>query len=640
MADRAPAPTSAAPPLALDAEAMRALGYATVDFVVEYLTRSGDPPALRYAGRRELEDRLRIDPPEQGTGWDALLGQLQRDVVEFAARSHHPGYFAYIPTCGTFPSALGDFVASALDIEASAWVPAAGPVELEVLVLDWFAEWIGYPPTAAGVLTSGGSAANLTALACAREARIGAMTADAVIYVADQGHSSVVRAARTLGFRPDQVRVLPVDDGFRLRTDAVVGAMDADLAAGRVPLLVSAAAGSTNTGAIDPLADLAAVCRDRGVWLHVDAAYGGFAALTERGRALLSGIEQADSVTLDPHKWLYQPVECGSLLVREGHLLRDAFEIVPDYLRDTVVDDAAAEVNFADRGLQLSRSARALKLWLSLRYFGVAAFRAAIDRAMDLARAAQRRIEADPDLELLAGATLGVVCFRRRVPGADEAGTAAVNAALLEQVNDSGMAFLSSTRLRGRYCVRLAIMNFTSTQAHVDRVLDAFAGADVASVAPPAARTDRRDPGVSQAWLAAPVVDAATIRGHPLFATLDDRTVAWLGHVAREERVGAGTHVVDRWSSARDFHAVVEGTARVSVDDARVRDLRAGDFFGELAALDWGAGYGYVRLATVEAVTDLRLLTLSSPHFNELLRISPEVSARVDAAVRERLPRA
>lgn len=179
----------------------------------------------------------------------------------------------------------------------------------------------------------------MTALACARETLIGAMTADAIIYVSDQGHSSVVRAARTLGFRPDQVRVLPVDAAFRMRTDALVGAMDADLAAGRVPLLVAAAAGSTNTGAVDPLADVAAVCRDRGVWLHVDAAYGGFAALTERGRALLSGIELADSVTLDPHKWLYQPVECGSLLVREGHLLREAFEIVPDYLRDTAVDD-------------------------------------------------------------------------------------------------------------------------------------------------------------------------------------------------------------------------------------------------------------------------------------------------------------
>lgn len=626
-------------PLGLDADAMRSLGYATVDFVVDYLTREDDPPALRRLGRGELEQRLGGDPVEHPTGWGDLLEQLDRDVVAFAARSHHPGYLAYIPTCGTFPSALGDFIASALDIESSAWVGAAGPSALEVLVIDWFARWIGYPPSAGGVLTSGGSAANMTALACAREALLGAMTADAVIYVSDQGHSSIVRAARTLGFRPDQVRVLPSDAAFRMRPDALVGAMDTDLTAGRVPLLVAAAAGSTNTGAIDSLADLATICRERGVWLHVDAAYGGFAALTERGRAALAGIELADSVTLDPHKWLYQPVECGSLLVREGHLLRAAFEIVPDYLRDTAVDDAAEEVNFADRGLQLSRAARSLKVWLSLRYFGVAAFRAAIDRAMDLARSAQDRIEADPGLELLAGATLGVVCFRRRVEGADEVHHAAVNTALLEQVNDSGLAFLSSTRLRGRYCVRLAIMNFTTTQRDVDRVLDVFATADVGGLAPPTVTTDRAEPGVDQMWLTAPTIDAATIRAQPLFATLDDATVEWLTHVARDERVDAGTRLVDRWSSARDFHIVVDGTAQVSIDGVHVTDLGAGDFFGELAALDWGAGYGYVRMATVEAVTDLRLLRMSSPHFNALLRRDAGVRDRIDTVVRERLRR-
>lgn len=630
---------SSSPSLVLDADAMRKLGYATVDFVVDYLTRADDPPALRRLSRGELDGRLRTDPPEHATGWARLLEQLDRDVVAFAARAHHPGYLAYIPTCGTFPSALGDFIASALDIESSAWVAAAGPSALEVLVVDWFARWIGYPPTAGGVLTSGGSAANMTALACARETLLGAMTADAVIYVSDQGHSSVVRAARTLGFRPDQVRVLPSDAAFRMRTDALVGALDTDLAAGRVPLLVAAAAGSTNTGAVDPLAELAAICRERGVWLHVDAAYGGFAALTDRGRAVLSGIEQADSVTLDPHKWLYQPVECGSLLVREGHLLRAAFEIVPDYLRDAEVDDSADEVNFADRGLQLSRAARSLKVWLSLRYFGVAAFRAAIDRAMDLARAAQQRIEADANLELLAGATLGIVCFRRGVDGADEAQLAEMNAALLEHVNDSGIAFLSSTRLRGRYCVRLAIMNFTTTQRDVDRVLELFATADISGSAPPTVHTDRTEPGVDQTWLAAPTIDAGTIRAQPLFATLDERTVEWLTHVGRHERVAAGAHVVDRWSSARDFHVVVEGLARVTIDGARVAELCAGDFFGELAALDWGAGYGYVRLATVEAVTDLRLLSLSSPHFNELVRRAPQVRAQVDAAVRERLDR-
>jgi len=298
------------------------------------------------------------------------------------SRLQHPRYFAYIPTCGTFPGALGDLIDSALGVDVGSWTQSAGPSRLELVVLDWFKDWIGYPPEAAGILVSGGSAANMTALACAREALLGPMTDRVVAYVSDQTQSSLARAARVLGFRPEQVRVLPTDDRYRLTPETVAAAMDTDAAAGLQPLLVTAAAGSTSTGAVDHLAGLAEVCRERGAWLHVDAAYGGFAALTERGRAQLAGIELADSVTLDPHKWLYQPIECGSLLVRDGALLARAFEITPDYLADTMVQQ---EVNFADRGLQLTRSGRALKLWLSIGHFGLSAFRRAIDRSQDLA---------------------------------------------------------------------------------------------------------------------------------------------------------------------------------------------------------------------------------------------------------------
>ena len=626
--------------LELDAEQMRALGYATVDFVVDYLSRARQEPALQVGSREELESRLRIDAPADPTPWDAILGQLDADVLSFAARSHHPGYFAWIPTCGTFPSALGDFIASALDLESSVWLNAAGPVELELLVLDWIAAWIGYhPTTAAGVLTSGGSAANMTALAVARESRLGGGTDTAVIYVSDQGHSSVVRAARALGFRPEQVRVLPVDESFRMRPDALLGAMDADVAAGRMPFLVSAAAGSTNTGAIDPLEELADICQERNVWFHVDGAYGGFAVLTPRGRSLLAGIERADSVTMDPHKWLYQPVECGSVVVRDGPLLRRAFEIVPDYLRDSSIDDFSEEVNPSDRGFQLSRSARSLKLWMSLRFFGVQAFRDTIDGCLDLARGAEDRIRADENLELLVDGHLGIVCFRRHIGGADESRIAAVNAALLEQVNSSGRAFLSSTRLRGKYAVRLAIMNFTTTQADVDAVLDVFANADVDAVPAPTVRTDRREVGVHQTWLDAPQIDPELLRSHPLFCDLDEPTLVWLAHTAASVAVPAGRSVTDRWDAGRDFHVILEGSAAVAVDGEHVRTLEAGEFFGELAALDWGAGYGYARLATVSAVSDLVLLTLSSPDFNMLLRAAPTLKARVDAAVRERLPR-
>ena len=320
-------------PLALDPEAMRAMGHRTVDLMVDMLG-DRDVPALRRATPAEMSERLPFGEPAAPQDFEGLLERLQEDVFPFMSRLDHPGYFAFIPACGTFPGALADFMASALNIYVGSWMEAAGPSRLELIVLDWFKRWIGYPSEAAGSLVSGGSAANITALACARESLLGAMNDRVVVYVADQAHSSMARAARLLGFRPDQVRVLPTDRSHRLQPETVVAAIEADADAGRQPLFVSAAAGSTNTGAVDPLVQLAEVCRERGVWLHVDAAYGGFAALSDRGRERLAGLELADSVTLDPHKWLYQPYECGSLLVRDGQLLRRAFEIVPDYLSD------------------------------------------------------------------------------------------------------------------------------------------------------------------------------------------------------------------------------------------------------------------------------------------------------------------
>ena len=369
-------------PLALDPDAMREMGYRVVDMLIERMARLRSGPVLRMATRDEMEARIAEPPPATGHDFGSLVARLDRDVLPYVGHFDHPRFFGYVPGAGTWPGALGDLIAAATNIDAGAWREAAGPIQLELTVLDWFREWLGYPQDSAGVLVSGGSAANLTAIACAREALVGPMSSRIVAYTSDQSHSSLARAARHLGFRPDQIRVLPTDEQFRIRPADLVAAMDVDLAAGRLPFLVSANAGSTNTGSVDDLTALAGICRERNAWLHVDAAYGGFAVLTERGRAALAGIELADSVTLDPHKWLAMPFEVGCLMVRRGEAIERAFELHPEYLQER--PDGPRIVNFADRGLQLTRASRAIKVWLAIQTFGVGAFRAAIDRAIDL----------------------------------------------------------------------------------------------------------------------------------------------------------------------------------------------------------------------------------------------------------------
>ena len=623
-------------PLGLDADTMRDLGYRTVDMLVELLSAPG--PALRRASREEMEERLAGLPPEDAHDFDGILRQLSQDVLPFGSRGDHPGYFAFIPSCGTWPGALGDLIASATNVFAGSWMESAGASQVELTVLDWFKQWIGYPGGAAGVLVSGGSAANMTALACAREALLGAMSDRVVVYCSDQAHSSVARAARVLGFRPEQVRVLPVDAAFRLQAATVEAAMDADIRAGRQPLLVAASAGSTNTGTVDCLAELAEVCRDRAVWFHVDAAYGGFAALTERGREWLQGIEQADSVTLDPHKWLYQPFECGCLLVREGRLLREAFEISPDYLKDA--ETVRREVNFSDLGVQLSRMSRAIKLWVSLRYFGVSAFRATIDRCLDLARYAQDRIEASADLELLLPANLSVVCFRRRPPGVDdEDRIEAYNVGLVNRLAATGTGLVSSTRLRGRYAIRMCVLNHTTGQEDVDRVLSFLESTQLeeAELAPPALVEHERHPSMAEGWLGRPPVEPAVIQAVPLFGILDSSRVGWVAGEAREQTAAAGETIVAQWDYAREFYVILEGTVSVHAGDVALNRLGPGDFFGELAALDWGASFGYPRLATIVAETPLRLLVLPGAVLNQLTRDVPEIGRAIQLAKQQRL---
>jgi len=622
-------------PLGVDLETMRRLGYRTVDMLVERAARDRDDPALRTASREEMAARLAGPPPDGPVSYERLLEQLSEDVLPFIGRWDHPRFFGFVPGSGTWPGALADFIVSAVNMDASSWREGAGPSQVELTVLDWFRDWIGYPEGAAGVLVSGGSAANMTAVACAREARLGPMSDTAIAYMSDQAHSSMARAARILGFRPEQVRILPSDHRSRLSPEILARAMDADLEAGLTPLLVGAAAGSTSTGAVDPMPELAAMCRERGVWLHVDAAYGGFAVLSERGREWLRGIDLVDSVTLDPHKWLYQPFEVGCLMVRDGAQLRRAFEITPDYLKDS--EAASREVNFANYGMQLTRMARAIKVWMSVGYFGVDAFRLAVDTAIDQAKRAEERIEASDSLELLSPASLGIVCFRRTFDGVEDEGLIEqMNGEVIHRLVESGRGLVSSTRLRGRFAIRMCVMNHTTTNADVDEVLEFIERVDIPTPdAAVAVAADEREPGVRQGWLEQRSSDA--IGSLALFADLTDEQRARVRASTREIEIPAGTDVVHEWEFAREFYVLLDGSVAVSHEDRRVATLGPGDFFGEVAALDWGAGFGYPRTASVTAATNIRLLVVPAPLLNELVRDSPAFGALVKRAKSDRL---
>ena len=604
-------------PLALTAEEMRRTGYAVVDAMVGLIHQPD--PVIRRAEPHAMSAKLDAPSPETGIGMDEVLRRLCDDVLPFASKVGHAGYFAYIPGSTTWPAALAEFVANVANVYCGSWMEAAGPSQLELTVLDWFREWVGMPEGSDGVLVSGGSAANLTALAAARELRLGPMDEHAIIYCADQAHSSVGRAARVLGFRPDQVRVIPSDDRFRLRPDALRTAIEFDVAQGRRPLVVVAAAGSTNTGSVDPLHSIADLCADLDVWLHVDAAYGGFAALSERGAAELAGIERADSVTLDPHKWLFQPMECGALLVREPGALERAFAVLPDYLADA--DAHVTEVNFSDRGLQLTRSARSIKVWASLSAFGVAAYRSAIDHNLDLVAVAQQVIEDDPDLMLMNPASLGIVCFRRAIVGLTEAQTARVNLWLAAALEATGHAMVSTTRLHGRFAVRMCVLNHLTQESDVRWTLDFFARTPV-----PSSVYDG-DVAVEQ-WGDGALLSLLSAEGsQSLSANSLRRTFP------------AGTTVLSQWASDRDFYVVLDGELSVIADGEVVHRFGPGDFFGEIAASDWGSGYGYVRIADVRADTECVLLLVAAQALADLMATEPALRDRILAARSDRLAR-
>ena len=450
-----------------------------------YLDRVGDLPVLARVEPGEIAAALPEHAPSDGEPLADILADVDRILIPGITHWNHPGFMAYFGISGSPPGILGETVAAALNVNAMLWRTSPAATELEQRVLRWVAELIGLPAGWFGEITDTASASTMYALAAAREAagldiRTRGMAGRSDLpplrmYTSDQAHSSVEKACIALGLGQEGLRKIPSDDAFRMRADLLADAVAADVASGMRPLAVVATVGTTSTTSIDPVAEIAEIAARHGMWLHVDAAYGGSAAVVPEMRWVMDGCERADSVVVNPHKWLFTPVDCSLLYTARPHDLKAAFSLVPAYL--TTPEDGGV-VNLMDYGISLGRRFRALKLWMVVRAYGADGLAALISGHIALARRLAAAIEAEPRWELLAPVPFSTVCFRLHPPGVDDEGELRrLNEGIIDQVNADGRAFVSHTDLGGRYAVRVAIGNLATTAEHVDTAWELMRGA-------------------------------------------------------------------------------------------------------------------------------------------------------------------
>jgi len=453
-------------------EEFRKYGHQAIDWAADYLEHPERYPVLPAVKHGELTDALPARGPEQGEAMEAILADFERLIVPATTHWNHPGFMAYFGISASPPGVLGEIFAAALNVNGMLWKSSPSVVELEQVTLGWLRQWTGLPEDWFGCIYDTASTSTMHALAAAREfadadCRTKGARPGMVVYTSEQAHSSVEKGAMALGIGQDNVRKIAVDDAFRMRPEALAAAIESDRALGLRPCCVTATVGTTSTTSVDPVAAIAEICRRYGIWLHVDAAYAGSAAVAPEFRWAFEGCEHADSMTTNPHKWLMTPVDCSVFYTRHPEALRRAFSLVPEYLR-TAGDPRA--VNLMDYGVPLGRRFRALKLWFVMRSFGREGLAAAIREHVRLAQELARWVDADERFERTAPAPFSVVCFRYK--GTDEE-----NRAIQERVNASGEIFISGTVLQGRFTLRLAIGNRATTEATVRRAWELICGA-------------------------------------------------------------------------------------------------------------------------------------------------------------------
>jgi aromatic-L-amino-acid decarboxylase len=455
--------------LELSPEVMRAMGQAALAKVVDHIASLPDQPALGDVHAEELCRSLREPAPEQGTPFDELLEPLFHEWIPRSYTTAGPGYLAYIPGGGIFPAALADFISDGTNRYTGIWRAAPALVQLETNALEWLRDWMGFPPSTRGLFTSGGSLSIFNAILCARERLLGTEIRSGVIYTSTQAHASVLKSARLAGIFPDRVRTVAVDDQFRMQVAALGEAIERDRLAGLRPFLVVSTAGTTNTGAVDPLEKIADLCESAGLWHHIDGAYGAFFHVVEPLRALLAGLPRADSLTLDPHKGLFLPYGTGALLVRDGSALRAVHGMQAGYLPQ------AADEEFYDaaqHGPELSRGFPGLRVWMTIKTFGAARLRAAIAEKRELAVAAALRLARQPGIAMIAPPQLSLFAFRLEPPGASRAEEDAATRRLLARVNARGQVMLTGCTMEERFLARVCVLSFRTRRRHVELAVD------------------------------------------------------------------------------------------------------------------------------------------------------------------------
>ncbi len=454
-------------------EEFRAAGREAVDWVAEYLAEVEKYPVLAQVRPGQLRGALPDAAPEQGEPMEQILDDFREVVLPGVTHWNHPSFHGYFAVTGSGPGILGELLTAALNVNAMVWRSSPAGTELEEHTLDWLRDLLGLPEAFEGVINDTASHSSLYALAAAREEaypearEVGlAGSPRGRIYASREAHSSIEKAALTLGLGREGVRKVEADDQFRMNPEALREALEEDRSRGIRPVAVVATVGTTSTSSADPVAELAEVAEEWGLWLHVDCAYAGASAMVPELRVHFRGWERADSVVFNPHKWLFTPVDCSVLYCRRPEALERAFSLTPEYLRTREQGTAR---NLMDYGVALGRRFRALKLWFVLRYFGAEGIRSRIREHVRLARLFAEWVEEDPDWELVAPVPFSTVVFRYASPELDGEEQDPANEELLEKVNGTGEAFLSHTRLRGRISLRLSIGNLRTREKHLTR---------------------------------------------------------------------------------------------------------------------------------------------------------------------------